>query len=219
MSVQRDEKSFFESKGFGKTMGFGQKPALIVIDMIRAFTEYEDPLMVLAADLDRELIETDKLLKQAHVQGIPVIFTTVAYRDKDLRDAGTWRLKQSGVVTLEAGTRGCEIDPRLDYRETEDTLLYKNYASAFFGTDLVSRLVSRGIDTVILAGCTTSGCIRASAVDAVSYGFRPIVALEAVGDRSPAAHEQSLFDLQAKYADVVPIDEILSYMTSAVTAG
>jgi nicotinamidase-related amidase len=115
------------------------------------------------------------------------------------------------VVTLKGDSDGVEIDPRLDFRKS-DSLLVKKYASCFFGTDLVSRLLSRRIDTVIIVGCTTSGCVRATAVDAVQTGLRPMVVREAVGDRSAAAHEQSLFDLDAKYADVVTLEETLQYM-------
>ena len=104
-----------------------------------------------------------------------------------------------------------EIDPRLDMRPT-DSLLVKKYASCFFGTDLVPRLMNQRVDTLIITGCTTSGCVRATAVDAVQNGFRPMVVREAVGDRSAAAHEQSLFDLNAKYADVVSLDETLQYL-------
>ena len=115
------------------------------------------------------------------------------------------------MVTLKAGTDGVEVDPRLDVRPT-DSLLVKKYASCFFGTDLVARLMSRQVDTLIITGCTTSGCVRATAVDAVQTGLRPMVVREAVGDRSAAAHEQSLFDLNAKYADVVSLDETLQYL-------
>ena len=104
-----------------------------------------------------------------------------------------------------------EIDERLDMRPT-DSLLVKKYASCFFGTDLVPRLMNQRVDTLIITGCTTSGCVRATAVDAVQNGFRPMVVREAVGDRSSAAHEQSLFDLNAKYADVVSLDETLQYL-------
>jgi nicotinamidase-related amidase len=92
--------------------------------------------------------------------------------------------------------------------------LVKKYASCFFGTDLVSRLLVRQVDTLIITGCTTSGCVRASAVDACQIGFRPMVVREAVGDRSQAAHEQSLFDLNAKYADVVSLEETLNYLSA-----
>ena len=142
---------------------------------------------------------------------MPVIFSTVMYNDADLKDAGIWVLKQKGALTLKAGSDGVEMDPRLDFREA-DSLLVKKYASCFFGTDLVPRLVSRRVDTLIITGCTTTGCVRATAVDAVQTGLRPMVVREAVGDRSAAAHEQSLFDLNAKYADVVSLDETLQYM-------
>ena len=116
-----------------------------------------------------------------------------------------------GTLTLKAGTSAVEVDKRLDMRPT-DSLLVKKYASCFFGTDLVPRLMNQRVDTLIITGCTTSGCVRATAVDAVQSGFRPMVVREAVGDRSAAAHEQSLFDLNAKYADVVGLDETLQYM-------
>jgi maleamate amidohydrolase len=116
-----------------------------------------------------------------------------------------------GVATLRGDSDGVEIDPRLDFRKT-DSLLVKKYASCFFGTDLVPRLLNQRVDTLIITGCTTSGCVRATAVDAVQNGFRPMVVREAVGDRSKAAHDQSLFDLNAKYADVVGLDETLQYM-------
>ena len=102
------------------------------------------------------------------------------------------------------------MDPRLEFRKG-DSLLVKKYASCFFGTDLVSRLLTHQVDTLIITGCTTSGCVRASAVDACQIGFLPMVVREAVGDRSRSAHEQSLFDLNAKYADVVSLEETLQY--------
>jgi nicotinamidase-related amidase len=106
-----------------------------------------------------------------------------------------------------------EVDPRLDCRPG-DSKIVKKYASCFFGTDLLSRLVPLSIDTLILCGCTTSGCVRATAVDAVQFGFRPIVVKEAVGDRSAPAHEQSLFDLDAKYADVVDLGDTVRFIRS-----
>ena len=176
--------------------------------MVKAFT---NPEMMLGADLDRQIEAHRPLLARAHERKIPVLFSTVMYEDADFKDAGIWALKQKGVVTLKAGTDGVKVDPRLDFRPT-DTLLVKKYASCFFGTDLVSRLLAHRIDTLILTGCTTSGCVRASAVDACQTGFRPMVVREAVGDRSVAAHDQSLFDLQAKYADVVSLEETLAYL-------
>src|SRR5206468_6818560 len=131
----------------------------------------------------------------------------------DLKDAALWAIKMKGTLTLKAGTEAVKIDPRLDMQPS-DSLLVKKYASCFFGTDLVPRLNNQRIDTLIITGCTTSGCVRATAVDAVQNGFRPMVVREAVGDRSVAAHEQSLFDLHSRYADVVSVDETLEYLSS-----
>jgi nicotinamidase-related amidase len=208
MMAQKSDTEFFKERGFGLTMGFGERPALLVVDMVKAFT---DSSRMLGANLDAQIAATQPLLEAAHARGIPVIFSTVRYDDADLRDAGIWGLKQKGTVTLARDTDGHEIDPRLGFGPA-DSLLLKKYASCFFGTDLVPRLTSRHVDTLIIVGCTTSGCVRASAVDALQNGFRPMVVREAVGDRSVAAHEQSLFDLHAKYADVVSLDETLQYL-------
>ena len=206
--TSQGDAEFFQQRGFGLKIGFGERPALLVIDMLKAFT---DPQMMLGANLDNEIEAIKPLIAVAHERDIPVIFSTVIYNDVDLKDAGIWALKMKGVATLRGDSDGVEIDPRLDFRKT-DSLLVKKYASCFFGTDLVSRLLSRRVDTLIIVGCTTSGCVRATAVDAVQTGLRPMVVREAVGDRSAAAHEQSLFDLNAKYADVVSLDETLQYL-------
>ena len=207
--VDRDEKLFRE-RGFKQRMGFGEKPALVIIDMQKGFTNSQ---AALGSNLDSQIEATIPLLEVAHRRGIPVFFSVCAYDDPDLKDAGLWINKIKGLETLRAGTENVKIDERLDMRRG-DTLLTKRYASCFFGTDLVSRLASSRIDTLIITGCTTSGCVRATAVDSCQSGFRPIVVREAVGDRSHAAHEQSLFDLDAKYADVLSLAEVLPYMES-----
>lgn len=204
------DAELFRSRGFGQRIGFGRRPALLVVDMVKAFT---DPAAMLGADLDAQIAAHQPLLQAARERDIPVLFSTVAYEDAELRDAGIWALKMKGSATLRAGSEGVRVDPRLDMREA-DALLVKKYASCFFGTDLVPRLVARGIDTLVITGCTTSGCVRASAVDALQNGFRPMVVREAVGDRSVAAHEQSLFDLDAKYADVVSLEQTIQYLRS-----
>jgi maleamate amidohydrolase len=204
----KEDEEFFRRRGFGVKMGFGERPALIVIDMLKGFT---DPSMPLGANLDDEIAAQQPLLQVAREREIPVIFTTVIYHEADLKDAGLWAIKMKGSHTLTAGSEAVKVDPRLDM-QPRDILLVKKYASCFFGTDLHSRLTNRKIDTLILTGCTTSGCVRATAVDAVQNGVRPMVVREAVGDRSAAAHEQSLFDLNAKYADVVSLDETLQYL-------
>ena len=203
-----DHEDFFRQRGFGLTIGFGLRPAVLVVDMIQAFT---DPKAMLGADLDAQIHATQQLVSAARQAAVPIFYSSVSYDDADFKDAGIWALKQQGVMTLRAGTPAVELDPRLQRLPGEGWLI-KKYASCFFGTDLASRLVARGVDTLILAGCTTSGCVRASAVDALQAGFRPMVVRDCVGDRSAAAHAQSLFDLQAKYADVVSLDHTVTYL-------
>ena len=204
------DRDFFRQRGFGQRIGFGRRPALVVIDMLNAFT---DPTQMLGANLDSQIDAIKPLIAAARIGNVPIIFSTVIYEDAQFQDAGIWALKQKGIITLKAGTEGVLVDRRLDFRNT-DILLVKKYASCFFGTDLTSRLLAHGVDTLILTGCTTSGCVRATAVDACQTGFRPMVVREAVGDRSAAAHDQSLFDLDAKYADVVSLNETLEYLLS-----
>jgi maleamate amidohydrolase len=206
-AIERDEAEFFRSRGYGRRIGYGDRPALLIVDMLRAFT---DPAAPLGANLDAEIAACSKLIAAARESGAPVIFSTGAYDDADLRDAGIWAMKIGGLTTLRAGGEGPKIDPRLDFRAS-DPLVVKKYASCFYGTDLVSRLLAYNVDTLIIGGCTTSGCVRATVVDSVQTGFRPIVVREAVGDRSPPAHNQSLFDMDAKYADVVELDDAIEY--------
>ena len=208
MTSGKDDEELFRQRGFGVKIGFGDRPALILIDMLKGFT---DSSMPLGANLDSQIEAQKPMLDIAHQRGIPVIFSTVIYDEQDMKDAGLWGIKMKGTLTLKASTEAVKVDPRLDMRPS-DSLLVKKYASCFFGTDLVPRLLNQRVDTLIITGCTTSGCVRATAVDAVQNGFRPMVVREAVGDRSKAAHDQSLFDLNAKYADVVGLDETLQYM-------
>lgn len=205
------DEEFFRQRGFGQAIGFGKRAALVVVDIIQAFT---DPDMPLGSNLDDEIIVANQVIDACRAAKAPIFFTTTAYDDAGLKDGGIWVLKQTGSATLRSGTPAVELDSRLHYQDG-DSLLIKKYASCFFGTDLLSRLVAHGADTVIIVGCTTSGCVRGTAVDAVQNGFRPIIVREAVGDRSRAAHEQSLFDLQAKYCDVVGLDETLDYLRAA----
>jgi maleamate amidohydrolase len=203
-------EKFFEERGFGLTIGYGELPALIVIDLIQGFTNPELPL---GADLSDEISATSRIIKASREVGIPVYYTTISYEHRDMRDAGIWAKKMSGLMTLRAGTPETEVDPTLG-RLPEEPLITKKYASSFFGTDLLSRLNSQRIDTLLITGCTTSGCVRATAVDAIQNGFRPMVVKEAVADRARSAHEQSLFDLNAKYADVVSAESVVDYLSS-----
>lgn len=204
-----DDETFFKEKGFGKLLGFGQKPGLIVVDMIKGFT---DPTMPMGSDLTQQIEQTNKLLSVMHELKLPVFFTTISYDDESLADSGIWYQKMRGLETLISGTEAVKVDSRLHF-QSGDGLIVKKYASAFFGTDLIARLNANNIDTVIIVGCTTCGCIRATAVDALQLGYRPIVVEDAVGDRSRASHEQSLFDLRQKYADVLKTSEVIENMS------
>ena len=208
--VSQDEKTFFAERGFGMKMGFGKTPALLVIDLIKAFT---DASTMLGSNLDAQVEQSNKLIDASHRRSIPVFFSTVIYEQADLGDSGIWAMKHKGTRLLRAGSDMVKLDPRV-HAEDRDALIVKKYASCFFGTDLVPRLMSHSVDTLVITGCSTSGCVRATAVDACQYGFRPIVVREAVGDRSQAAHEQSLFDLHSRYADVCDIDEVLTYLNA-----
>lgn len=148
---------------------------------------------------------------EARRAGIPVIYTTVSYDEGDRRTAAAFIDKVPALLTLEAGSRWVEIDPRLAPLPDEP-VLNKLFASAFFGTALASFLAANGCDSLIVTGASTSGCVRATVVDALQHGYRPVVPREAVGDRNPAAHEASLYDIDAKYGDVVPVDEVLLYV-------
>lgn len=211
MESFKEMQEFFRQRGFGKTIGFGEQPAIVVIDLIRAFTNPELPL---GAPMGGVLKATREVLDAGRKAGVPIFFTSVAYEDAD---AGVWAKKTGGLSTLRAGTPEVEVDPSLERRQNEP-LIFKRYASSFFGTDLLTRLNTRRIDTLILTGCTTSGCVRATAVDGLQNGLRVMVVAEAVGDRAEAAHQQSLFDLQAKYADVVSLDQTVRHLESLRTS-
>jgi maleamate amidohydrolase len=197
----------FRSKGLGGRVGFGSDPAILVVDLIRGFTDQRSPL---AGALETQLKATNELLEVARRSDVPVIFSTVAY-DPDLQEAGLWIRKIPSNNRLVEGSEWVEVDPRLNRRPNE-MLLVKKYASCFFGTDLASRLLSRRVDTLLITGCTTSGCVRASAVDACSYGFHTIVVEDAVGDRAELPHLASLFDIDSKYGDVVGLAEAVNYL-------
>lgn len=198
-------------RGFAGRMGFGRRPALLVVDIVRGFT---DPTAPLGAEMAGQIEATNRLIAATRGADAAVIFSTIRYDDPGLADAGLWRRKIEGLATLVDGLAGSDIDPRLD-RRPGDGFLVKKYASCFFGTDLASRLVTGGIDTLVIVGCTTSGCVRATAVDACQYGFRPIVVREAVFDRLEASHHQSLIDIELKYGDVLGIDETIAAIASA----
>ena len=197
----------YERKGFSARSGYGTRPALLIVDFIKGFT---DPGTGLGGDYGAELAVTAKLLAEFRSRALPVFFTTVAYQPH-LRDAGLFVRKVPALEILIEGKEWVEVDERIRPRPSEP-VVSKKYASAFFDTRLDMELRGLGVDTVVMAGCTTSGCIRASAVDAMQYGFHTVVVRDAVGDRARTPHEVNLFDIDAKYGDVVSSGEALGYL-------
>ena len=197
----------YERKGFSSRSGYGTRPALLVVDFINGFT---DPGTGLGGDYDAELSVTAKLLEEFRARALPVFFTTVAY-EPHLRDGGHFVAKVPALSILVKGSDWVKVDERIRPRPSERVVL-KKYASAFFDTRLDMELQGLGVDTVIIVGCTTSGCIRASAIDSMQNGFRTVVVRDAVGDRAQTPHEVNLFDIDAKYGDVVSSRDVLEYL-------
>ena len=193
-------------EGFHGRAGFGERPALVVVDVNRGFT---DPASPLVCDLDDCVAGIARLLRAFRAAGLPVVFTTVCYDAFGKQAAAVFIEKVPALLVLEPGSPWVEIDPRIAPAEGEP-VLSKHFASAFFGTTLASVLASAGADTVVVTGASTSGCVRATALDAMQHGYRVVVPREAVGDRNQAAHEANLYDLDTKYADVVSVDDVLA---------
>ncbi len=203
----------YERAGLGQSVTLGSRPAVLVVDFSCGFT---DPACTLGSDLTKEVEATRRLLDAARAKALPIVYTTIGF-EPSLKDGALWLQKVPALGDLQIGGRWVEIDARLDPQPGEPVVLKKG-ASAFFGTNLASILIAQGVDSVILCGATTSGCIRATAVDLLQYGFPTIVPRECVGDRAQAPHEANLFDIQAKYADVVGLEEALAFVAS-VPAG
>lgn len=187
-----------------KHLGLGDKPALIVVDMIKGFT---DPACPLGCDCPEVVAANARLLQEFHRCGLPVYFTTVVYHHED--QAAVFRRRIDALNVLTPDSEWVKIDERLDLRAS-DVLIEKQWASAFHKTDLDARLRARGVDSLVVTGLTTSGCVRATAVDGLQYDYPVVVPAEAVGDRNSDAHEANLFDLHAKYADVHSLDEVIA---------
>jgi maleamate amidohydrolase len=207
--TDEEARQIYAKARLGESVTLGSRPAVLVVDFSCGFT---DPACPLGSDLSAEVGATKRLLDAARAKGLPVIFTTIGY-EPSLRDGGLWLQKVPTLGELQVGGHWVEIDPRLEPREDE-TIVLKKGASGFFGTNLASILVSQGVDSVILCGATTSGCVRATAIDLLQYGWPTLVPRECVGDRAKAPHEANLFDIQAKYADVVPLEDALAYVES-----
>ncbi|MHC1559554.1 isochorismatase family protein [Actinomycetospora sp. C-140] len=199
----------YDRAGLGASVPRGPRPALIVVDLTRGFTE---PGFDLGADLTAEVAATAQLIEVAHRRDVPVIATVVAYTPAEADgDAIAWLRKAPGIRALREGSDAVALDARLGLA-ADDHVITKKGASAFHGSSLAALLAGLHVDTAVVCGATTSGCVRATAVDAVQGGFDTLVVAEACGDRAQGPHDAALFDLQAKYADVVALDDAVSYL-------
>jgi nicotinamidase-related amidase len=186
---------------------------VIVVDFILGFT---DPASPLACDTDGALRSTRTLLDAARAAALPVLFTTVSYDQRGLERAAHFVAKAPALAELRPDSRWIAVDPRLGRRDGEP-ILTKLFASAFYGTDLDERLRAAGCDTVIVVGASTSGCVRATVVDALQYGYRALVPREAVADRAADAHDASLRDIDAKYGDVISVGDAVAVLERSAT--
>jgi len=210
MGELRDE---YRSIGFGARLGPGSRPAVLAIDLVRA---YVDETSSLRAPVEAAVATAARLVGAARKAHVPVLFTTVRLAPGGA-DGGLFRRKVPALAAFEGdnplGAFVADPAPRAG-----DIVVTKQYASAFFGTSLASTLRSMAIDTLYICGLTTSGCVRASATDALQHGFRPLVVADACGDRNARVHDANLLDLEAKYADVIDLAEALAHLLPTDTA-
>jgi len=189
-------------------LGLTASPALLLVDMINGFT---DPACALGSDCPEVVAANVQLLEAFRALGLPVFFTTVAYRND--QQAKVFRQKVPALNVLQPNSHWVKVDSALEPLDGEP-VIEKQWASAFFDTDLDQQLSTLRVDSLVVTGLTTSGCVRASAVDALQNNYQVVVAEEAVGDRNPEAHRANLFDLNAKYAEVMPVAQVLSQLTA-----
>lgn len=213
MSLVPDTVPFrpYEGGGLGGSVGFGARPAVVVVDLVNGFT---DPAFPPGTDLDTVVSATRTLLDRARAAGVPVVFTTIAFAPDGV-EGRVWRAKMPALDCLVEGSVATDVDERLGRRPGEP-LVVKRTASAFGGTGMSALLVSLGADSLIVTGATTSGCVRATVVDACMAGYRTVVPAECVGDRHAQAHEANLFDIQAKYADVLPVADVIALLDKVI---
>ncbi|MEP3226109.1 MAG: isochorismatase family protein [Parasphingorhabdus sp.] len=199
----------YSAAGFGGEIGFGDRPAVILIDAAKAYIEPDAPLYVGSEDAFQAMIA---LAKTARDNNVPVIFTRVEFMPGGA-DGGLFYQKVQALSLFQTGQPLADFDDRLQPLENE-IIVTKQYPSAFFGTSLASTLNAMRVDSCLLAGFSTSGCVRASTLDALQYGFRPIVVTDACGDRDPQVQSANLFDLEQKYADLKNLSEVEAYLTA-----
>lgn len=204
-----DDLSQNYQRAFGKRIGFGKRPALLMIDFVEA---YFDRGCALFADVEDALASALRLQAAARAAKVPVIYTNVVYTKSALNGGRFYQKSMTLHNFIEGNPMGAW--PKGLVPADDELVISKQYPSAFFGTSLASTLTTMGIDTLIHTGVSTSGCVRATCVDCCSYGFIPIIVRDAVGDRHPAPHEANLFDMDAKYGDVVSEAETIAYLNS-----
>ena len=199
------ELDIYKRQGFAQSVGIGAQPALVIVDFVVGFT---DPAQFGGGNIGPAIERTVGLLADARKRGWPVAHTRVVYAD-DGSDAGSFAAKAPGLRKLTETSPLSQIVPELAPVPGE-LIVRKRQASGFFATELAGWLAWRRVDTLFIAGCTTSGCVRATVVDAVSHNFRTIVLVDCVGDRAIGPHEANLFDMGQKYADLMTADEVLA---------
>ena len=200
----------YRTQGFGGKVGIGLRPALCIVDFVNGFT---DPAIFGGGNISQAVTNTVALLAAARARGLPVAFSRVVYAD-DGSDDCVFVRKVPALASLTEAAAASQIVQELTPLASE-TILRKTQPSSFFGTGYAEILRRQGVDTLIVVGCTTSGCVRATVVDAMSYDFRTIVARNCVGDRSLAAHDANLFDMEQKYADLMDSGAIIAALNVA----
>lgn len=209
-----DARRRYERQGIGDRLRPGRRPALLVVDLALGFTDESWPT---GCDLDAVVEGTRELLRLARESGHPVIFTTIAF-SADFTEGRVWLTKMPALQCMTEGSPAVEIDPRLG-RVDSEPLVAKRAASAFSGTGLAATLAALGVDSLVVVGATTSGCVRATVVDACSAGYATFVPAPCVGDRHPGPHEANLFDMDTKYADVIDFGQATSLLAPPVVSG
>jgi nicotinamidase-related amidase len=210
-------REFYEARGFGGRKGLGQRPAILVIDLAKAWIDESSPLG--SSNLEPVVKNTARILEAARAKSVPIFFTIMAFDAAGVETVGPVGQKVYNRVKARSFTRGTdmvELDPRLK-RRPEEILIEKPRGSAFWESPLLGYLIGRDVDTVIVTGCSTSGCVRSTSESAHNLNFHAIVAKEAVGDRHPLAHEANLTDIDLRFADVTPTDDVIAYLNGLKT--
>ncbi len=205
----KEAAQLYEKRGFAGRSGYGKRPALLIVDMTKGFT---DPASPLGNDVASQIEAIQVLLKRFREKGLPIFYTTNLY---DPEDAGgkLFAAKVPAIKVLVPGSEAVEVDERIKPLP-EETVLEKKVPSAFIGTGLETELERLGVDTILITGVSTSACVRASTIDSMSRGYHAVVIRDAVGDRAAGPHENNLFDIDAKFGDVVSLAEVLDYLAT-----